>query len=72
MKHQSRFDLGNVASAIHKRSEFAARIGRCETGDRMIGDEGFPLVMRTSIINCKHVSHWTGSPNRTIASIGKK
>jgi len=50
----------------------AARIGRCETGGRMIGDDGFPLVIKTSIINCKHVSHLTGSPKRTTASIGKK
>jgi hypothetical protein len=64
--------LGNAASAIHKRSEFAARIGKCETGGRIIGDDGFPLVIKTSIINCKAVSHLTGSPKRTIASIGKK
>jgi hypothetical protein len=64
--------LGNAASAIHKRSEFAARIGKCEIGARIIGDDGFPLVIKTSIINCKHVSHLTGSPKRTIASIGKK
>jgi hypothetical protein len=64
--------LGNAASAIHKRSEFAAKIGKCETGGLVIGDDGFPFVIKTSIINCKHVSHRTGSPNRTRASIGKK
>jgi hypothetical protein len=37
-----------------------------------MGDDGFPLVIKTSIINCKAVSHLTGSPKRTIASIGKK
>jgi hypothetical protein len=47
-------------------------MGRCEIGGRIIGDEGFPLVIKTSIINCKHVSHLTGSPNKTRASIGKK
>ncbi len=64
--------LGNAASAIHKRSEFAAKMGKCETGGRVIGDDGFPFVINTSIINCKDVSHRTGSPNRTKASIGKK
>lgn len=64
--------LGNAASDIHNKSEFAARIGRCEIGDRMMGDEGFPFVIRTSMIICKHASHLTGSPNRTTASIGKK
>ena len=64
--------LGNAASAIHRRSEFAAKIGKCATGARVIGDDGFPFVINTSIINCKHVSHRTGSPNRTKASIGRK
>jgi hypothetical protein len=49
-----------------------AKIGKCEIGGRIIGDDGFPFVIKTSIINCKHVSHRTGSPNRTTASIGKK
>jgi hypothetical protein len=64
--------LGNAASAIHKRSALAAKIGKCERGGRRIGDDGFPLVIKTSIINCKQVSHLTGSPKRTIASIGRK
>lgn len=64
--------LGNAASAIHKRSELAARIGKCEIGGRLIGDDGFPFVIKTSIINCNDVSHRTGSPKRIIASIGKK
>ncbi len=64
--------LGKAASAIHSRSAFEAKIGRCDTGGRIIGDEGLPFVIKTSIINCKHVSHLTGSPNRTTASIGKK
>jgi len=46
-----------------------AKRGMCGYTKCGVGWAGIPSVMSVSTSNCSAVSHLTGSPNRTIASI---
>lgn len=60
-------NLGMHASAIHRRSILQANTGRWGYGISLGAIFGFPFVNKISVINCKFVSHLTGSPNNITA-----